>query len=83
MINTILKELNNGQLYTTEKLAKKLSITPELLEAILIYLQDLGEIQSAKYVNNNDHCQGCNKKCQHKAVDLSEIKRWEILKTPQ
>ena len=82
MINTILMELNAGKIYITEKLAKKLNITPELLEAILLYLQDSGEIKSTKYLDNEDHCQGCNKKCQYKPVDSSRIKRWEIINTP-
>ncbi len=57
MLEQLLKEIHAGGTLETGKLATRLGVSPQLIEAMLEHLQRAGLIES--YINCGDGCQGC------------------------
>lgn len=57
MLEQLVKEIQNGGSLETHRLAARLGITPQLVEAMLEHLQRLGLIQD--FADCVGGCQGC------------------------
>ena len=75
MLEQLVNEIRAGGTLETGALATRLGTTPQLIEAMLEYLQRSGLIQA--YVNCGDGCQGCRLQDACKQPNPSTIRLWQ------
>ena len=75
MLEQLVKEIRAGGTLETGALAAHLGTTPQLIEAMLGYLQQSGLIQA--YVSCSDGCQGCNLQDACRKPNQSTIRLWQ------
>jgi hypothetical protein len=75
MLEQLVKEIRAGGTLETGALAARLGTTPQLIEAMLGYLQQSGLIQA--YVGCSDGCQGCNLQDACRTPNQNTIRLWQ------
>ena len=78
MLEQLLSEIRVGGTLETGALAARLGTSPQLVEAMLEYLQRAGLIQP--YLNCGEGCQGCS--LQDACAKPSAIRLWQSKPEP-
>jgi hypothetical protein len=75
MLEQLVREIRVGGTLETGALATRLGTTPQLIEAMLEYLQRSGLIQA--YVSCSDGCQGCSLQDACRKPSQGSLRLWQ------